>query len=701
MHLDRRGMTGASVVLSLALCFIVTGAQAAETVEELEVTATRIPEPVDQVPADITVIKGEELRARGATDLRTALSLVAGVEAPPGGDTGPAGAVPSFWGLHEFDAFLLVVDGVPWGGAFNPSIPTLNLNDVERIEVLKGSAPVIYGATSFVGVVQVIHYPAGQAADEAQIGYGSHGSVQAHASTALPAIGGLQQSIAVDGERLGYSDAREQIGNGHILYRGAGTVAGGELRLDADITLQRQAPPSPVVRQGAGLTTLTPLDANYNPADAGIDENRYHLALGYSHATSLGLWDTTASFARADTTDIRGFLRSSLTNDGSQNADSQNQDRKVLDTYFDTHFSTELVPQVDLVYGADLLYGLGKQASINGAYFVPLTGVIAVPRTTDLHIDEINSVSDQRAFLGEYAEVDWKPDAQWDLTTGLRFNETYERRISRHIDGFDPSADVSAEASKHQIRPAGTIGLSYRVWQNGADEASVYADYRNAFKPAAIDFGPDFTPNVLNPETAQSYEAGLKGAVFGGRLGYQAEFFLLNFKNLVVATIDENGNPLMQNAGGERLKGVETALRYHLSGDLSLAASVSYHDARFTEFVANEGGANINVEGRQLTLSPRILGSYGVIYAPALGFNASAVATYVGRRFLDLANTASTPGYTSFDGSIGYRFGRYSITLNGYNLSDERPPVTQSEFGDQSFYLLPGRTLFLNTGISF
>jgi hypothetical protein len=50
-------------------------------------------------------------------------------------------------GLHEFDAFLLIVDQVPWGGAFNPAISTLDLTDVERIEVLKGSAPVMYGAT--------------------------------------------------------------------------------------------------------------------------------------------------------------------------------------------------------------------------------------------------------------------------------------------------------------------------------------------------------------------------------------------------------------------------------------------------------------------------------------------------------------------------------------------------------------------------
>src|ERR1700680_1546151 len=153
---------------------------------EVQITATRLSEAIDNVPASLTVIHGEDLRRLGASDLRTALATVAGVDAPPGGDSGPAGSVPSLWGLHEFDAFLLVVDGVPWGGAFNPAIPALDLNDVERIEIMKGAAPVMYGATSFVGVVQVIHYPAGQASNEIDAAYGNYNSFRGSVAVALP-----------------------------------------------------------------------------------------------------------------------------------------------------------------------------------------------------------------------------------------------------------------------------------------------------------------------------------------------------------------------------------------------------------------------------------------------------------------------------------------------------------------------------------
>src|SRR5439155_7753032 len=141
----------------------------------VEVTESRIEEEAGKVPASLTVITGQELRDWGATDLRSALAHTAGVDIAPGGDSGPASSVPEMWGLKEFDAFLLVVDGVPWGGAFNPDLPTVDLTDVDRIEVVRGSAPVMYGATSFVGVIHVIHRPPG-APGTGRVSAGSYGS---------------------------------------------------------------------------------------------------------------------------------------------------------------------------------------------------------------------------------------------------------------------------------------------------------------------------------------------------------------------------------------------------------------------------------------------------------------------------------------------------------------------------------------------
>jgi len=659
----------------------------------ITVTATRIPEPLDQIPATLSVVSGEELRARDARNLASALSLVSGVEAPAGADAGPSSAVPSFWGLHEFDAFLLVMDEVPWGGAYNPAITTLNLTDVERIEVLKGAAPVLYGATSFVGVVQVLHYPAGQASNTADVAVGSYGSVRGSAAFALPDWGEYRHSFAADAQNVGFADTREQVSDGSLLYRGALDLGSGQLRFDANVSIVRDTPPSPIIRQGTALTMLTPLNANFNPADAAIDEDRYQLALEYSLPTAWGTWDTLFSLSRSQVDDIRAFLHPDL----SGAADTQNQSRLILDDYFDTHLGAEL-RNATLLVGADLLYGYGQQSTRNGnsAYTVPLDGSVLPPPTTQLAVNEHGSVSDKRLFAGQYVQLDWKPAPRWDVTAGLRLNETSESKTSsdRTLPPFTPTEEYSAQtASRNVIRPTETLGASYRLWTDGGSQAVLYADYRNAFKPAALDFGPDYQPAVLLPETAQMYEVGLRGAAVQGRFTYQAEAFRLNFANLVVPT--ESG--VLTNAASSQLKGAELEARFQITRDLVVAANYAYHDAHFTQYLFFDGGTNshVNVAGKQLPLSPNQLLSTGILYTPREGFNSTFVATYVGQRFLDEENLAPVGGYTKLDATLGYAIGRYELSIEGTDLTNQRPPVSASEFGSESFYLLNARSLWV------
>ncbi|HEY1560065.1 MAG TPA: TonB-dependent receptor [Caulobacteraceae bacterium] len=659
---------------------------------EVVVTATRTPEQLGQIPADLSVVSGADLRSHDSWDMAQGLALVPGVEAPAGGDAGPSSAVPSFWGLHEFDAFLLVVDGVPWGGAFNPMITTLDLNDVERVEVLKGAAPVMYGATAFVGVVQTLHYPAGQAADALDIAYGGFGSARGSASLVLPQVGNYQQSLAVDGQSLGFADRRERVADGDLLYRGALDLGAGKLTFDAALTIVRDVPPSPIIRTGDVLTTLTPIDANFNPADARIDQNQYHLAVGWSQPTPLGEWDTLLSATHSDITDVRAFLHPDL----SGAADSQDQTRRIEDDYADTHL-TNRFGDLTLITGADLLYGVGVQTTLNGnsGYTVPLSGAVLPPPTSQIPVNEIGKVDDRRVFAGQYAQLDWKPGDRWDVTAGLRLNETWEHKISSDLT-LPPPLLLSEVASRTVIRPSETIGASWRAWSQGADELIAYADFRSAFKPSALDFGPDYTPDVLLPETALSYEAGLKSALDDGRLTLQAELFRLDFRNLVVPT----PSGALANAAGERLQGVELEGRFQATPDLAIAASFAWHDARFTRylFVDPDTGASVDVAGNELPLSPRILASAGLLYTPPQGLDATLVVNYVGRRFLDEENTAPVGGYAALAATIGYRFGRYAIALEATNLTNQRPPVTASEFGSESFYLLNARMIWLRLG---
>ena len=343
--------------------------------------------------------------------------------------------------------------------------------------------------------------------------------------------------------------------------------------------------------------------------------------------------------------------------------------------------------------GADLLYGVGHEISRNGEYYVPLNGATRAPATGAIHVDEINTVLDTRAFSGQYVQLDWSSDGPLALIAGLRLNETSERKASAHIDTLDPLNNDARSNRRIAAALTGSVGASYRLWRQGPDDAVVFADYRNTGQPATIDFGADYTPGILQSERASIYEAGLKGELAGGRLSYEIAAFHMDFTNLVVATTDLAGDPVLENAGGERLRGIEAEARYHVAPGFDLFASASRHDARFTHYVATEGGANVDASGKALTLSPPWLAAAGAVYAPASGLGGSLVINYVDRRWLDIANTAAASAYATIDASLTYRLGRYRFSLRGANLTDRRDAASASEFGDQSFYRLPGRKI--------
>ncbi len=278
------------------------------TSERIQVTASRIPEAVEPEPASITIVTADELIATGANDLPSALSLVAGVSIAPGGDGGPASSVPELWGLREFDAFLLVVDNVPWGGAFNPDLATLDLNSIDRIEILRGAAPVMYGATSFVGVIHVIHLAPDTHGFNVKAYGGNFSTGGASGRAALPSSDTWKHWLAANFDSVGYRDDRTGYNRTHFLYRATSKVGEGLFHFDSDLTFLTQDPASPHPRSGPVLTPLVPLDSNNNPSDAKQDANRLHFVGGYDRHVMNGDWSVIAAYTHTDRDIIKGFL---------------------------------------------------------------------------------------------------------------------------------------------------------------------------------------------------------------------------------------------------------------------------------------------------------------------------------------------------------------------------------------------------------
>src|ERR1019366_6967654 len=173
---------------------------------------------------------------------------------------------------------------------------------------------------------------------------------------------------------------------------------------------------------------------------------------------------------------------------------------------------------------------------------------------------------------------------------GVRINRPVDRQLATRVDTIDPANNLRAVDSLGHPRGSTSGGASLRLWgdETMRNEGVVFADYRDAYKPAAIDFVPDVTPNILKPETARSYELGLKGAAPRNGLEWNVSLFRLDFRNLVVHQTGPDGSPVLANAGQERLQGVESEVRWKFGDSTSAAATYSYHDARFGNTIATE-----------------------------------------------------------------------------------------------------------------
>jgi iron complex outermembrane receptor protein len=662
--------------------------------EHVEVVATRLPESPERVPVAVEVLSGEELRNRGITNLADALALAAGVDIAPGGDNGPAASVPEFWGLKEFDAFLLVVDGVPWGGAFNPSLTTLSLYDVDRIEVMRGPAPVTYGATSFVGVIHVVHNGA-SSPDLATARLGSFGSGGASLAATVPFLSGWQSRLTVDFDRQGFEDDRTSYRRGHALWRNMRGDTTRRIWFNVDAIWMDQDPQSPRVRVGQDLSPLVPVDSNQNPAGAFLDENRFTGMFGFDRPAGRAAWTTTASISASAQKQFRGFL-GALTNT-PDNANGLRENIDQLDFYADSHFAWRLHDAFTLVLGGDYLHGNADAEGQTFTYTAVVDGSTApaVTEPADLPL----GMNDRRDFLGGYGLVEWDPRPRVRVSGGLRLNGTVEEREGEADAAPKPAGQPDA-VQQTNVRPSGSLGAIWTTWEHGAEAVRLFANYRNTFKPAAIDFGLGEADTgeedaLLKPETSQSIEGGLKSRLGGGLVELEADAFLMDFANLVISQ-SVNGLPGLTNAGTQRFKGFETSANWWLPRNLTLRGTYSFHDARFKDYLTEFDGVPTQLGGNRIEMSARHLFSTGIICAPSNGILALMEVRYVGSRYLNKRNTALAPGYTTLALGAGYRTHGWELRVDARNVTDTRPPVAESELGDSQYYILPSRRIDLS-----
>jgi vitamin B12 transporter len=153
-------------------------AASAETpMEILIVTPTRMPNALDKTIADTTVLDEQTISKSGAADVPTLLRSLAGVEIVQTGGTGSQSSI--FMRGTNFDQVLVLIDGVRVNSATTGStaIEHIMLDNIERIEVVRGNVSSLYGSEAIGGVIQIFTKQGhGSPAFNVSVGVGSHGT---------------------------------------------------------------------------------------------------------------------------------------------------------------------------------------------------------------------------------------------------------------------------------------------------------------------------------------------------------------------------------------------------------------------------------------------------------------------------------------------------------------------------------------------
>ena len=122
------------------------------------VTATRVPVSIEQVGSSVTVIDAETIARHQWQSISEALQSVPGLRVSPSG--GPGAQTSVFTRGTNSNHTLILIDGVRAGDPSTPSgaydFAHLRLDDVERIEIVRGPQSTVYGSDAIGGVINII-----------------------------------------------------------------------------------------------------------------------------------------------------------------------------------------------------------------------------------------------------------------------------------------------------------------------------------------------------------------------------------------------------------------------------------------------------------------------------------------------------------------------------------------------------------------
>ncbi|HXG86857.1 MAG TPA: TonB-dependent receptor [Vicinamibacterales bacterium] len=517
--------------------------------ETLLVSAAQIDQPLSRTADSVTVITGQDLRARQITSLGAALTTVPGFTVARSG--GPGTLTSLFPRGGESDYTLVLIDGVranTFGGGLDLS--QVPLSDVERIEVVRGPQSAVHGADAIGGVVQVITRHGGAPSAHAQVETGSRATRRALASTT--------------GEQRAW---RWQAGADYFADEGfTGTAANGE-PVSNDDAQQRQTWGGGGWRAARGTDvqgTFRYVDTDRGaPGAYGSDPARRFFGVdavsrGTTERKSFGArivhpWTGPASRVRQRIDlDVADYDLSFLSSFGRSDSDTRRVHGRV---------------QTDAALDA----GLG----ISG-------GVDWLTERASFTASSFGAGPIDRRVIGAFGEARWNALERVSVQAGLRAEHI--TRDAYAANGFADDAVVS-------VNPK--VSLSWLISPSLPNQgATAWTRLRisggTGIRPPDL-FEIAFTDNPgLKPERSRSGEAGVTQALAGGAVQLDATGFFNQYDDLIISvgSLRDVSRYRTDNVSNARARGLELGAAWRAARGVNLRASYTFLD---TEIRAVDG----------------------------------------------------------------------------------------------------------------
>lgn len=715
---------------------------------EIVVTAQKREESLSRVPISIAAVKGEEIQSFGTANLEQVSTSVPNLRITQTGISNRIviRGVSSGENKGFEQSAAMFVDGIYYG---RDQLVRMPITDVERVEVLRGPQPTLFGKNAIAGAISIINRTPGDRFEGSVTGSYEFNHGEAQLTGVLNVPFGEEAGMrlvayhrSMDGYVFNSTLDREEPQIDTSFFRG--TFALGETGPVKALLKLEYAKFDVVGQPREGFAARGTYSASpfFSSVDTTLDWR--HQNNGQQSKTSI--FNTTLNLDIEMGAHALTLTSGYLHYKADELLDVDHTALPILNGFNQNEAFDQLSQEVritspndgPLTYIAGAYFQTSKLSADDtlplGSFFQTLAGPFAGFRPLADSRSERRFKQTSTLWSG-FAQATFAPTDKLRLTAGVRVNREsksgqrnlvivpgasnpFPANVVRAVWGALRVAEhaVSGDFTETSTTPMANIQFDL------TPELMAYASYARGVKAGGFDIRSNAPPEhptfpgtfYFRPESANSYELGLKYR--SSNLAISANYYQTRYKDLQTLTFDGGVGFNVDNASAAKVQGVEAEARVALGRFVQLSGSIAYLDFKYTDWRRGQCPFGIapNVQpgnfcdysGQGATFAPKWSGSFAAdVNYPVnddlkIGLNINIDFSSRYQSSVNLLDTSSLQqAYARLGArlSIGQIDDKWELALVGRNLTNKRILLTSSALPLAT--VLTGNTGVANTGI--